>query len=143
MPIIILFILPVSFGYSIFRYQLMDVSVVVKNTIIYGAATISIAAVYFLVIYLLGQLISTAIGTEYKGVIAGIIFIIFALVFQSTKDKFQDFLTEKFYPEQFAYQKVLVGFSNDITTVVGLENILDTIIATFAASLKMERTASG
>ncbi len=137
MPIIILFILPVSFGYSIFRYQLMDVSVVVKNTIIYGAATISIAAVYFLVIYLLGQLISTAIGTEYKGVIAGIIFIIFALVFQSTKDKFQDFLTEKFYPEQFAYQKILVGFSNDITTVVGLENILDTMTTTFAASLKI------
>ena len=137
MPIVILFILPVSFGYSIFRYQLMDVSVVVKNTIIYGAATISIAAVYFLVIYLLGQIISTAIGTEYKGVIAGIIFIIFALVFQSTKDKFQDFLTEKFYPEQFAYQKILVSFSNDITTVVGLENILDTMTNTFAKSLRI------
>ncbi len=137
MPIIILFILPVSFGYSIFRYQLMDVSVVIKNTIIYGAATISIAAVYFLVIYLIGQVISTAIGTEYKGVIAGIIFIIFALIFQSTKDKFQDFLTEKFYPEQFAYQKILVSFSNDITTVVGLENILDTMTTTFVRSLRI------
>ncbi len=137
MPIIILFILPVAFGYSIFKYQLMDVSVVVKNTIIYGAATISIAAVYFLVIYVIGQVISTAIGTEYKGVIAGIIFIVFALIFQSTKDKFQDFLTEKFYPEQFAYQRILVSFSNDITTVVGLENILDTMTATFVESLRI------
>ncbi len=137
MPIIVLFILPVSFGYSIFKYQLMDVSVVIKNTIIYGAATISIAAVYFLVIYLIGQIISTAIGTEYKGVIAGIIFIIFALIFQSTKNKFQDFLTEKFYPEQFAYQKILVSFSNDITTVVGLENILDTMTTTFVESLRI------
>ncbi len=137
MPIIILFILPAAFGYSIFRYQLMDVSVVIKNTITYGAATISIAAVYFLVIYLVGQVISTAIGTEYKGVIAGIIFIIFALIFQSTKDKFQDFLTEKFYPEQFAYQKILVSFSNDITTVVGLENILDTMTTTFVESLRI------
>ncbi len=137
MPIIILFILPIAFGFSIFRYQLMDVSVVIKNTIIYGAATISIAAIYFLVIYLIGQVISTAIGTEYKGLIAGIIFIIFALIFQSTKDKFQDFLTEKFYPEQFAYQKILVNFSRDITTVVGLENILDTMTATFVESLKI------
>ena len=137
MPIIILFILPVSFGYSIFKYQLMDVSVVIKNTITYGAATISIAAVYFLVIYLIGQVISTAIGTEYKGVIAGIIFIIFALIFQSTRDKFQDFLTEKFYPEQFAYQKILVSFSNDITTVVGLGNILDTMTSTFVESLRI------
>jgi len=137
MPMIILFILPVAFGYSIFRYQLMDVSVVIKNTIIYGAATISIAAVYFLVIYLMGQVISTAIGTEYKGVIAGVIFIIFALVFQSTKDKFQDFLTSRFYPEQFAYQRILVSFSNDITTVVGLDNILDTMTSTFVESLKI------
>ena len=138
MPVIILFILPVAFGYSIFRYQLMDVSVVIKNAIVYGAATLSIAAVYFLVIYLMGQVISTAIGTEYKGVIAGVIFIIFALVFQSTKDKFQDFLTSKFYPEQFAYQKILVTFSNDITTVVGLENILDTMNSTFVESLQID-----
>ncbi len=137
MPMIILFILPMAFGYSIFRYQLMDVSIVIKNAIVYGAATLSIAAVYFLVIYLMGQVISTAIGTEYKGVIAGVIFIVFALVFQSTKDKFQDFLTSKFYPEQFAYQKILVTFSNDITTVVGLENILDTMNSTFVESLKI------
>jgi serine phosphatase RsbU (regulator of sigma subunit) len=117
----------------------MDVSVVVKNTIVYGAATISIAAVYFLVIYGIGQVISTAIGTEYKGIIAGIIFIIFALIFQSTKDKFQDFLTSKFYPEQFAYQKILVSFSNDVTTVVGLENILDTMTSTFVGSLKIDK----
>jgi sigma-B regulation protein RsbU (phosphoserine phosphatase) len=138
MPMIILFILPVAFGYSIFRYQLMDVSLVVKNTIVYGAATVSIAALYFLAIYVTGQLISTAIGTEFKGLIAGVIFIVFALVFQSTKDKFQDFLTSKFYPEQFAYQKILVSFSNEITTVVGLENILDTMNSTFVESLKTE-----
>ena len=137
MPMIILFVLPVAFGYSIFKYQLMDVSLVIKNTIIYGAATITIAAIYFLAIYIMGQTISTAIGTEYKGLIAGIIFITFALVFQSTKDKFQDFLTAKFYPEQFAYQRILVGFSNEITTVVGLDNILDTMTATFVESLKI------
>jgi serine phosphatase RsbU (regulator of sigma subunit) len=139
MPIIILFIFPIAFGYSIFRYQLMDVSIVVKNTIVYGAATITVAAVYFLVIYVMGQLISTAIGTEYKGIIAGVIFIIFALVFQSTKDKFQDFLTAKFYPEQFAYQKILVKFSNEITTVVGLDNIINTMTSTFVESLKIEK----
>jgi serine phosphatase RsbU (regulator of sigma subunit) len=138
MPVIVLFILPVAFGYSIFRYQLMDVSVVIKNTIIYGAATITIAAVYFLVIYIIGQSVSTAIGTEYKGLIAGVIFIAFALIFQSTKDKFQEFLTAKFYPEQFAYQKILVRFSNDVTTVVGLENILDTMTSTFVESLKIK-----
>ena len=136
-PVILIAVLPIAFGYSIFRYQLMDVSIVIKNAIIYGAATLTIAAAYFLVIYLLGQGISQAIGTQYQGIIAGIIFILFALVFQSTKDKFQNFLTARFYPEQFAYQKVLVKFSSDISSVLGLENILDKTHETFTDALKI------
>ncbi|NWF89638.1 MAG: SpoIIE family protein phosphatase [Ignavibacteriaceae bacterium] len=136
-PILMMALIPVAFGYSIFRYQLMDVSIVVKNAIIYGAATITVASAYFLVIYLLGQGISQAIGTQYQGIIAGIIFIIFALVFQSTKDRFQNFLTEKFYPEQFAHQKVLVKFSNEVTSIVGLENILDKTFDTFTSALRI------
>jgi phosphoserine phosphatase RsbU/P len=138
MPILLVIILPISFGYSIFKYQLMDVSVVIKNTITYGAATISLAALYFLVIYLIGQGVSQAIGTENQGIIAGIVFIIFAMIFQSTKDKFQDFLTAKFYPEQFAYQKVLMQFSTEVPTLVGLENILDAMKSTFVEALMLK-----
>lgn len=137
-PIVLIAVLPIAFGYSIFRYQLMDVSVVVKNAVVYGAATITFAALYFLVIYLLGQGISQAIGTQYQGIIAGVLFIIFALVFQSTKDKFQNFLTAKFYPEQFAYQNVLVKFSNDVASIVGLENIFDKTYETFTNALKID-----
>ncbi len=134
-PIILIILIPIAFAYSIFKYQLMDVSVVIKNTIMYGSATVGLAAVYFFVIYILGQSISEAIGTEFQGIIAGIIFIGFAVIFQSTKNKYQDFITAKFYPEQFAYQKVLVKFTGDLSTVVGLNNILDTMQATFVDAL--------
>jgi sigma-B regulation protein RsbU (phosphoserine phosphatase) len=137
-PILLVAIIPVSFGISIFRYQLMDVSIVIKNTIIYGLATITIAAVYFLIIYVVGQSVSQAIGTQYQGIIAGVIFIVFAMVFQSTKNKFQDFLTAKFYPEQFAYQKVLIRFSNDVSVMVGLDNILNAMKTTFVESLMIK-----
>ena len=137
-PILLVAIIPISFGISIFRYQLMDVSIVIKNTIIYGLATITILAVYFLIIYVIGQSVSQAIGTEYQGIIAGVIFIVFALIFQSTKDKFLDFLTSKFYPEQFAYQKVLIRFSNDVSVMVGLENILNAMKSTFVESLMIK-----
>ncbi len=138
-PIILIILIPIAFAYSIFKYQLMDVSVVIKNTLMYGVATAALAAIYFLVIYVLGQSISAVIGTQFQAVIAGSIFIIFALVFQSTKDKFQDFLTARFYPEQFAYQRVLLRFSNDVSTLVGLENILDSMKSTFVESLKINR----
>ncbi|RPI71603.1 MAG: hypothetical protein EHM47_09875, partial [Ignavibacteriales bacterium] len=140
-PIILIVIFPLAFAYSIFKYQLMDVSVVIRHTIIYGAATISLLAIYFLAVYLLGQTISQAIGTESQGIIAGAAFIIFAIIFQSTKNRFQDFITEKFYPEQFAYQKVLISFSNEVSTLIGLENILDSMRNTYVDGLKLRKFA--
>jgi len=137
-PILLVALIPISFGISIFRYQLMDVSVVVKNTIIYGLATVTILVVYFFLVFVIGQSLSQAIGTEYQMPIFGVVFIIFAIVFQSTKDKFQDFITAKFYPEQFAYQRVLIKFINDISCIVGLEKILDSMKTTFVESLMIK-----
>lgn len=138
-PIVLLVLVPLFFAYAIFRYQLMDVSVVVRNTIIYGAATLALAAIYFLVVYVAGQGISSVLGVENQGIVAGIFFIIFALVFQSTKNRFQDFLTKRFYPEQFAHQRVLMDLSNDLATVVGLENIIDLLNETFVDALKIHK----
>jgi sigma-B regulation protein RsbU (phosphoserine phosphatase) len=87
----------------------------------------------------LGQTVSSAIGTQYQGIIAGIVFIGAAIIFQSTKERFQELITRRFYPEQFAYQKVLVKFSNDVATIVGLENILKSTTSTFVDSLHVER----
>lgn len=141
MPIIAVAIIPIAFGYSIFRYSLMDVTDVIKNSVYYFTATISIAGTYFLVIYFLGQNISHALSDEYQGLIAAVIFIFFAIIFQSTKDRFQNMLTRKFYPEQFAYQNILVKFSGEITVIVGLDNILDKTVSTIVDALKIRHFA--
>lgn len=138
MPIILIAVVPLVFAYAIFKYQLMDVSVVVKNTIIYGTATATVAIIYFFVIYVAGQSISSFLGVENQGIIAGVFFIIFAFVFQSTKDKFQDFITKRFYPEQFAHQKVLVDLSNELSTAVGLDKIIRLLKNSFVDALKIK-----
>jgi serine phosphatase RsbU (regulator of sigma subunit) len=117
----------------------MDVSVVIRNTIMYGAATLTLAAIYFFVVYVAGQGISSALGVENQGIVAGIFFIIFAIVFQSTKNRFQDFLTKRFYPEQFAHQRVLMKLSNELATVVGLDNILELMKKTFVDALNINK----
>ena len=138
-PIFLIAFIPVAFAYSIFKYSLMDVSDVLKNTILYGTATFSLAGAYFLLMYILGQTISEAITEDYQGVVAAGVFIMFAFVFQSTKDRFQNVITKSFYPEQFAYQQVLVKFSNDVSTIVGLDNILDSVQSTFVEGLKVNK----
>ena len=139
MPIVLVAIVPVAYAYAILKYHLLDVSIVIRNSIIYGAAMATVAGIYFVVIYLLGQGIGSFVGAENQGFVAAIFFLIFAFIFQSTKDRFQDFLTRKFYPEQFAYQKVLIQFSNDVSTVVGTEKILDLTTETFIDAMKINK----
>ena len=140
-PVLLIAVLPLSFAYSIFKYSLMDVGDVIKNTMFYGLLTVALAASYFLTIYILGLGISSAVSTEYQGILAGFIFVLFAVLFQSTKDKFQDYITQKFYPEQFASQKILMQFSNDVPTVVGLENILNSTQSIFIDNLRIKKFA--
>ncbi|MCX6174442.1 MAG: SpoIIE family protein phosphatase [Ignavibacteriales bacterium] len=137
-PILLIALVPIAFGYSIFKYSLMDIKDFVKNAIVYGVATFTVAGIYYFVIYLLGQLVSSAVGTEYQVMIAGAVFVVFSFVFQSTKDKFQNILTEKFYPEQFTFQKALLKFSSEIASTVGKENIFDSIQELFVHSLRIQ-----
>jgi sigma-B regulation protein RsbU (phosphoserine phosphatase) len=141
MPVILVAAIPLGFAYAIFKYQLMDVGTVVRNTIFYGAATITIAVSYFLAVYALGQIIGTSIGTEYKNFIAAATFLVFALVFQSTKDKFQDYLTRRFYPEQFAYQEILIKFSQELSGTCCFDQrlIIDSASNTFVNALKLNK----
>ena len=46
-------------------------------------------------------------------------------------------LIEKFYPEQFAFQKSLLKFSNDVASIVGYDNVLDSTKELFVQSLRL------
>ncbi|MFN3872072.1 MAG: SpoIIE family protein phosphatase [Ignavibacterium sp.] len=140
-PIILLTLIPVFFAYAIFKYHLLDVSDVLKNTIFYSVATAAVVAIYFLSVYGLGHSLSSLIGFGNEGFIAIVLFMIFAIRFQSTKEKALKFITQKFYPEEFAFQNVLIKFSNEISTVVGKENILNLTLNTFVNSLKLKKFA--
>lgn len=140
-PVILLILVPIIFAYAIFKYHLLDMSTVVMNTVFYSVATATVVAIYFLSVYGLGHSLSGLFGSETQGIIAIFLFTIFAIKFQSTKDKALKFITEKFYPEQFAYENVLIKFSNEISTVVGKENILDLTIKTFVDSLRIKKFA--
>src|SRR5258707_7642736 len=50
-------ILPLTFGYAIFRYKLMDVDLIFKRGMAYTLAAVAIAGAYFTVVALAGVLV--------------------------------------------------------------------------------------
>jgi sigma-B regulation protein RsbU (phosphoserine phosphatase) len=139
LPFLLLLLLPLSFGYSIFRYQMLDVSTVFRDALVYGAGTVGIAAVYLFTVFALGLGFGEAIGTEYRQFFSLLAFVGFALLFQSAKDRLQTALTKRFYPEQFLQEQVLTSFASDLNNLVGEKNITDAIVSTFVDRLRVRR----
>lgn len=137
-PILLMVLLPLAFGYSIFRYNLLDVTIVLRTTLVYAVATLALGGLYLTTVYLLGQIIGGAFSNDYKEIISGITFIILALLFQPTKEKIQTVMTKRFFPHQFEIQTVVTDFNNKLPRIVGYSNILDSLAEIFNNHLKVE-----
>jgi two-component system NtrC family sensor kinase len=59
LSVVTLGILPLTFGYAIFRYKLMDVDLIFKRGMAYTLAAMAIAGAYFTAIALVGELVHT------------------------------------------------------------------------------------
>src|SRR5438045_6902772 len=78
-------LLPLTFGYAIFRYRLMDVDMIFQRGMAYTLAAASIAGLYFTVIAFAAEIIHTRLpSTGSAGLITAI--IVTALLFEPIKN---------------------------------------------------------
>jgi len=72
--VVTLGILPLTFGYAIFRYKLMDVDLIFKRGMAYTLAAMAIAGAYFTAIALVGKLVQTRLpSTGTTGLVVAIV----------------------------------------------------------------------
>src|SRR5207237_8734603 len=86
-----LVLMPISFGYAIHRYRLMDVDIIFKRGVTYTLATACVIGLYATVVVIVGELLNA--GFEPLGMVARVIAtIVAALLFAPIKDQFQIWL---------------------------------------------------
>src|SRR5207244_1915796 len=81
-----LVLIPISFGYAIHRYRLMDVDIIFKRGVTYTLATACVIGLYATVVVVVGELLGA--GFEPLSVVARVIATIVAvLLFAPIKDR--------------------------------------------------------
>jgi sigma-B regulation protein RsbU (phosphoserine phosphatase) len=131
--------LPVAFGYSIFRYRLMDIDLIVKRSLIYATVTATIAATYLVVVFGIGRLIGSMFGHAESQALNVIAFVIIALIFDPVKRRTQEWIDKIFYRERLNYQKALLEFSQELPRQMNLNEILHSIINRISTTMHVER----
>ncbi len=135
-----LIFLPLTFGYAIFRYRLMDVDLIFKRGMAYTIAAGAITAAYFAAIGGISEVFHKSFPSA--GPIGLVIAIaVTALLFDPFKNWVQDYLDKFFYKKRYDYRKTLIEFGRDLNSETDLDKMLSSIIDRISHTLMVDRLA--
>ena len=132
--------LPLTFGYAIVRYRLMDVDLIFKRGVSYTLATAALVGAYFVVIGSMAEAVRAKLpSTGTAGLIAAI--IITALVFEPLKNWIQQRVDKFFYRTRYDYRRTLIEFGRELSSETDLSTMLLSVIDRLSRTLGVERLA--
>jgi two-component system, NtrC family, sensor kinase len=135
-----LVLMPISFGYAIHRYRLMDVDIIFKRGVTYTLATACVIGLYATFVVIVGDLLGA--GFEPLSMVARVVAtIVAALLFAPIKDQFQIWVDKFFYRDRYDVRETLIDFGRTLGSEVHLENMLDRIVDRLGRALFVSRSA--
>lgn len=123
LPVITVLAIPLSFGYSIIKYRILDTEYLIKRGIVFGIVSFIIIVVYLSLVYLIDSYIgrNMEFNRQYL-IVAFIIFVTFTFDFVNNKAK--DFVDKIFYKERYNFRKSLLEFSHQLSYIKNINEIL-------------------
>ena len=138
--VLALVFLPLTFGYAIFRYRLMDVDLIFKRGMAYTLAAATIAGVYFAAVGLAAEIVHARLPSAGpSGLIVAI--MVTALLFDPMKNWIQDRLDMFFYKKRYDYRKTLIEFGRELSSQVDLDKMLGSVVDRLSRTLLVDRLA--
>ncbi|MGB9177973.1 MAG: ATP-binding protein [Pyrinomonadaceae bacterium] len=140
-----LILIPLTFGNSVVRYRLMDVDVVVRRVAAYALATLAVALMIGMVVYLAGLY---ALGGEatpgeitLRVIIAVVAMAVIVMVAAPFKSFVQVRIDRLFYGERYDMRNGLLDFGRTLSATSTLEPLLDALISRLQQVLNVKRIA--
>jgi len=106
-------LVPVSFGYTIARYRLMDIEVFIRRSLIYAVLTGLVVGAYFVLVVLVGNVVLDLSGQNSQ-LVAIIATLLIAAAFAPARERIQGFLERRFFREKHDLQQALQDLAKAI-----------------------------
>jgi two-component system NtrC family sensor kinase len=133
-------LLPLTFGYAIFRYRLMDVDLIFKRGMVYTLAAGTIAGSYFAIVAAVAELVHARIPSSGPlGLTLAI--VVTALLFDPVRKWIQERIDQFFYRTRYDYRKTLIEFARDLSAETDLDKMLTSVVDRLSRTLVVDRMA--
>ena len=114
--------MPISMGIAILRYRLYDIDIIINRTLVYGALTAALVAVYFGGVATTQALFRALTGQEQQPQLAIVVSTLaIAALFNPLRGRIQSFIDRRFYRRKYDAQKTLEAFTSKLRDETDLE----------------------
>ncbi len=133
-------LLPLTFGYAIFRYRLMDVDLIFKRGVVYTLAAATVGGLYFALVAGVAEFVHTQKpGSGALGLILAM--VVTALLFDPVRKWIQDRVDQFFYRTRYDYRRTLIEFGRELSSEPDLNALLASVIDRLSRTLAVDHIA--
>ena len=133
-------LLPLTFGYAIFRYRLMDVDLIFKRGVVYTLAAAIVVGLYFGLVAGVALLVHNwRPSSGPMGLILAV--VVTALLFDPVRKWIQDRIDQFFYRTSYDYRRTLLEFGRELGSETNLNTLLSSLIDRLSRTLAVDRMA--
>ncbi|MCX6616405.1 MAG: ATP-binding protein [Acidobacteria bacterium] len=140
LSVLSLLFIPLTFGYAIARYRLMDVDILFRRGAAYTLATMLLIGLYFTAIALIGNFFSANLpATGTTGLVVAM--VVSAILFQPLRLRIQERLDRYFYRDRYDYRRTLTEFGRELSARTDLEPLLGAVVERLSRTLTVDKVA--
>jgi hypothetical protein len=119
--------IPIAMGIAITRYRLYEIDTLINRTLVYGALTATLVALYFVGIVVLQRVFVLLTGQHSTlAVVASTLLI--AALFTPLRRSIQGFIDMRFYRRKYDTKKTLQTFSAQLRNETDLDALSDDLV---------------
>jgi sigma-B regulation protein RsbU (phosphoserine phosphatase) len=131
---------PVTLTYVIVKHRFMDINVIVKRGVSYALMSGFVIAAYFLLVLGVGQLVLFLTGSRSQ-IVTIIATLLIAALFNPVKNRVQNFVDRRFYPNRFRYREAVRAFIHQLVNVIDLQQLSDLVKSFLVETMRIHPVA--
>ena len=120
-----LVIYPLSIAYTIIRYRLLDVDLVLRRSLSYALMTGLLLVAFVLVVVGLTNTVGTVTNNPF---LLSILIVALVLIFNPLRTKLQEAIDQLFFREPVVLDKMLRSYNRELTTAVNTDQVANTLL---------------
>jgi signal transduction histidine kinase len=129
--------IPVAFAFSIIKFKLMNIELVINRSIVYSILTVFTVSIYLFSVYLLGNIFSKFFSAR-ETTVSLIGALVAAVAFNPARKKIQEFVDKAFFRVSYDYRKSILSFNERAHKMASSDHLTDFFLLKIKNTLPLE-----